>query len=291
MLAKVYVSENLLFDDGLQSFQLFEKRSEIKEGTVPGTGDLLLGVVVLVLLIMYLGSAVSVRSPFGGTVVNQLLFFAVPLFAVWYMKSDVKALFSLKAPSLKSVLGGGLLYIGTFLLMLVVSAGLTRIFPESTQNLEQSFEDILKQPFFLILLVTAVMPAIGEELFFRGFLCGSLRHRHGAFWGILLSSLIFGAFHMSLVKLLPTAMLGACFAYIGYASGSIFIGMFLHFLNNFLSMASMEYPTQMERFFPILTKAQLSVGDIVIMIFVGILCGVLGTLLLKPRRLGGNQKE
>lgn len=291
ILAKMYDSENVLFNDGFQSFQLFEKRSEIKEGTVPGTGDLLLGVVVLFLLIMYLGTAVSVRSPFGGTVVNQLLILAVPLLAVWYMKSDVKVLFSLKAPSPKSVLGGGLLYIGTFLLMLVVSAGLTRIFPESTQNLEQSFEDILKQPFFLIILVAAVMPAIGEELFFRGFLCGSLRYRHGAFWGIILSSLIFGAFHMSLVKLLPTAMLGVCFAYIGYASGSIFIGMLLHFLNNFLSMASMEYPMQMERLFPILTKAQLSVGDILIMVFVGILCGVLGILLLKPGTAGENQER
>lgn len=291
VLAKMYDSENVLFNDGFQSFQLFEKRSEIKEGTVPGTGDLLLGVVVLFLMIMYLGTAVSVRSPFGGTVVNQLLILAVPLLVVWYMKSDVKVLFSLKAPSPKSVLGGGLLYIGTFLLMLVISAGLTRIFPESTQNLEQSFEDILKQPFFLILLVVAVMPAIGEELFFRGFLCGSLRYRHGAFWGILFSSLIFGAFHMSLVKLLPTAMLGACFAYIGYASGSIFIGMFLHFLNNFLSMASMEYPAQMERLFPILTKTQLSVGDILIMVFVGIICAVLGILILKPGTSGGNQKE
>ena len=289
ILAKMYDSENVLFNDGFQSFQLFEKRSEIKEGTVPGMGDLLLGVVVLFLLIMYLGTAVSVRSPFGGTIVNQLLILVVPLLTVWYMKSDVKALFSLKAPSLRSVLGGGLLYIGTFLLMIVISAGLTRIFPESTQNLELSFEEILRQPFFLIILVTAVMPAIGEELFFRGFLCGSLRYRYGAFWGILLSSLIFGAFHMSLVKLLPTAMLGACFAYIGCASGSIFIGMFLHFLNNFLSMASMEYPTQMERFFPILTKTQLSVGDILIMTFVGVLCGVLGILLLKPGSSKGNQ--
>lgn len=291
VLAKMYDSENVLFNDGFQSFQLFEKRSEIKKGTVPGTGDLLLGVVVLFLLIMYLGTAVSVRSPFGGTVVNQLLILAVPLLVVWYMKSDVKVLFSLKAPSPKSVLGGGLLYIGTFLLMLVISAGLTRIFPESTQNLEQSFEDILKQPFFLILLVVAVMPAIGEELFFRGFLYGSLRYRHGAFWGILFSSLIFGAFHMSLVKLLPTAMLGACFAYIGYASGSIFIGMFLHFLNNFLSMASMEYPAQMERLFPILTKTQLSVGDILIMVFAGLLCVILGVLFLKPGLFQGNRSQ
>lgn len=283
ILAKMYDSENVLFNDGFQSFKLFEKRSEIKEGTVPGTGDLLLGVVVLFLLIMYLGTAVSVRSPFGGTVVNQLLILAVPLFAVWYMKSDVKILFSLRIPSPKSMLGGVLLYIGTFLLMLVVSAGLTQIFPESVQNLELSFEEILKQPFFLILLVTAVMPAIGEELFFRGFLCGSLRYRHGAFWGILLSSLIFGAFHMSLVKLLPTAMLGVCFAYIGYASGSIFIGMFLHYLNNLVSMVSMEYPAQVEKLFPILIKPQLSVTDILIMVFVGAFCAALGLLLLKPK--------
>lgn len=283
ILAKMYDSENVLFHDGFQSFKLFEKRSEIKEGTVPGTGDLLLGVVVLFLLIMYLGTAVSLRSPFGGTVVNQLLILAVPLITVWYMKSDVKFLFSLRRPALKGILGGIVLYAGVFLLMLVVSAGLAQIFPESMQNLETSFEDILRQPFFLIVLVTAVMPAVGEELLFRGFLCGSLRHGHGAFWGILLSSLIFGAFHMSLVKLLPTAMLGACFAYIGYASGSIYVGMFLHFFNNLISMASMEYPAQMERIFPVILKTRLSGMEALIMVLTGALCSALGILLLGRR--------
>lgn len=42
--------------------------------------------------------------------------------------------------------------------------------------------------------------SIREYLLFLG-------ERYGIFWGILISSLIFGAFHMSLVKLLPTAML------------------------------------------------------------------------------------
>lgn len=120
VLAKMYNSENVLFHDGFQSFRLFEKRSEIKKGTIPGTGDLLLSVVVLLLLILYLGTAVSVRSTFGGTLVNQFLILLVPLSVVWYMKSDVKSLFSLKIPSGKSALGGLLLYIGTFLFMLVV---------------------------------------------------------------------------------------------------------------------------------------------------------------------------
>lgn len=280
ILAKMYDSENILFADGFQSFRLFQKRSEIKKGTVPGLGDLLLGVTVLFLLIMYLGTAVSVRSAFGGTVVNQLLILGVPLLAVWYMKSDVRKLFSLKLPSVKSVLGGVLLYIGVFLLMLVVSCILTRLFPESSQNLQQSYTELLKQPFVLIVLVMTIMPAVGEEIFFRGLLCGSIRQRYGIFWGILISSLIFGAFHMSLVKLLPTAMFGACFAYIGCISGSIYIGMAMHFLNNFLSMAAMEYPDQVGKVLPILMKTQLSAGELTGMLVIGLLCGVAGVLIL-----------
>ena len=282
VLAKIYNSENVLFHDGFQSFRLFEKRSAIKEGTVPGTGDLLLSTVVLLLLILYLGTAVSVRSPFGGTLVNQFLILLMPLFAVWYMKSDVKTLFSLKIPSGKSVLGGLLLYIGTYLIMLVAATALSRIFPESTQNVEQAFGEILDHPFILIILVMAVMPAVGEEIFFRGLLFGGFRHRHGAFWGILLSSLIFGAFHMSIVKLLPTAMLGACFAYIGYCSGSIYIGMFLHFLNNLISMALSKYPEQMGRFLPFLVE-ELSGKDIFLMLIIGCLSGTLGLIVLKKK--------
>jgi len=287
VLARMYDSENVLFCDGFQSFRLFQKRSEIKEGTVPGTGDMLLGVTVLFLLIIYIGTAVSVRSVFGGTLVNQLLILGVPLFLVWYMKSDVKSLFSLKAPALKHVLGGLVLYIGVFLLMLVASVLLMQVFPESTQNIQQSYTELLKQPFALIILVTAVMPAVGEELFFRGFLFGSMRQRYGIFWGILISSLIFGAFHMSLVKLLPTAMLGACFAYIGWVSGSIYIGMLLHFLNNMVSMLSMEYPEKVGALLPVLTKEWLSSGELTAMLLVGLVCLAAGAIILgRKKKIG-----
>lgn len=50
--------------------------------------------------------------------VNQLLILGVPLLAVWYMKSDVRKLFSLKLPSVKSALGGGLLCGGAGVLIL-----------------------------------------------------------------------------------------------------------------------------------------------------------------------------
>lgn len=281
ILAKMYDSENILFTDGFQSFRLFEKRSEIKKGTVPKSGDLMLSIVILFLLILYLGTAVSVRSPLGGTAVNQLVILAVPFLVVWYMKSDVKNLFSLKRPTIKSVLGGLLLYVGSYCLMLIVSAVMMVLFPESAETVSQSFSELFKQPFILCVLVIALMPAIGEEIFFRGFLYGSLRHRYSAAWAIVLSSVVFGAFHMSIVKLLPTAILGACFAYIAYRSGSIFVGMFLHFLNNMISLLAVEYSEQIEKILPILMKSQLTVAEFVGMLVVGIVCVAVGVQVLR----------
>lgn len=284
ILAKMYDSENVLFTDGFQSFKIFEKRSDIKPGTVPKIGDLVLSVVVLLLLSLYLGLAVSAKSVFGSTVVSQILILAMPLLLVWYMKSDVKMLFSLKVPKVKDFVGGFILYVGVYALMLVVSFALMNLFPESAENTQMTFEVMMEQPFMLIVLVMAIMPAIGEELYFRGLIFGSLRHRHPAVWAIVISSFIFGVFHLSLVKILPTGMLGACFAYVTYSAGSIFIGMFLHFFNNLMSAISMKYPEVMEKMLPILTKEEFLVSDIIVLLVVGAICTVAGVMILRGKK-------
>ena len=284
ILSKIYDSENVLFCDGFQSFKIFEKRSDIKPGTVPKTGDLILSIVVLLLLSIYLGLAVGTTSVFGSTVVSQLLILAMPLLLVWYMKSDVKTLFSLRVPKLKGLAGGFILYIGVYALMLVVSFILMSIFPQSAENTAMTFEELMKQPFVLVVLVMTVMPAIGEELYFRGLIFGSLRHRYSAVWAIVISSVIFGVFHLSLVKIIPTGMLGACFAYVAYTSGSIYIGMFLHFFNNLVSAISMKYPQQMEKVLPVLMREELLVSDILILLAVGIVCTAAGVRILRGKK-------
>ena len=284
ILAKMYDSENVLFADGFQSFKVFEKRSDIKPGTVPKVGDLILSVVVLLLLSLYLGLAVSTKSVFGSTVVTQLLILGMPLLLVWYMKSDVRTLFSLRTPKIKDVAGGFILYIGVYALMLVVSFALMRLFPESTENTQMAFDVLMEQPFILVVLVMTIMPAIGEELYFRGLIFGSLRHRYPAVWAIVISSFIFGVFHLSLVKILPTGMLGACFAYVAYKSGSIYIGMFLHFFNNLMSAIAMKYPQQMEEVLPVLTREEFLTSDIIGLLAVGVICTVTGMMILRGKK-------
>ncbi len=286
ILSKMYDSENILFTDGFQSFRIFQKRSEIKKGSVPKLGDLFLSIVVLLLLTIYASLALSAKSVFAGVISTQLIILFIPLIVTFYIKSDLKQLFSLKAPVLKWIFKGLFLYIGTYSIMLIISLLLTNLFPESAQNVEMSFEALIKQPFIFIVLVMAIMPGIGEELFFRGFLFGSLKHRYSIGIAIIISSLIFGAFHMSLVKIIPTAILGACFAYITWRSGSIYIGMGLHFLNNLMSVIAMKYPDIIEQYVPILAKSEFSATDIVILLMIGVVGIIIGSdILTKIRKI------
>jgi uncharacterized protein len=87
--------------------------------------------------------------------------------------------------------------------------------------------------FALNLLMIAVIPALGEELLFRGLfqrLFGEwFRNIHVA---ILLSAIIFGVVHLQFYGLLPRVILGVCFGYLYYWSGTIWVPVFAHFLNN-----------------------------------------------------------
>ncbi len=289
ILARLYNSEDVLFSDGFHGLRLFQRRSEIRRGTVPGIGDLIISITALLLLLLYVGSAVSVRDAFAGTIVNQLLILAVPLLVVWYMRSDVRTLYSLQRPSVLTCAGGLILYAGTYLLGLASGMALMRLLPESLQNLENAFAPITVQSLPLLILVIAVLPAVGEELLFRGFLFGSLREHFSGrkgkpercVWAALISGLVFAAFHMSLLKLLPTFLLGAGFAVIVWKGGSICVTMALHFLNNMISVVGMKDPEALGRVLPFLAKESYSAAEMAGMTAGGALLIAAGYALLR----------
>lgn len=86
---------------------------------------------------------------------------------------------------------------------------------------------------------------------------------------------------MSIVKLIPTAMLGACFAIVVSKSGSIFLSMLLHFINNLLSVFAMKYPEKIEKIFPLLAKSEFSGIDFICLLLVGVVFAGAGYLVLK----------
>ena len=83
------------------------------------------------------------------------------------------------------------------------------------------------------LLVVAVLPAVGEELLFRGILQNLFRRAftnvHVAVW---LSAAIFSAIHFQFYGFLPRMLLGALFGYLYVWTRHLGVAMFAHFVNN-----------------------------------------------------------
>lgn len=83
------------------------------------------------------------------------------------------------------------------------------------------------------LLVMAIIPAIGEELVFRGIVQQALqRWFKSALWAIVVSSVVFSLFHMQFYGFIPRVVLGLLLGFVFYKSGNIWLASFVHFLNN-----------------------------------------------------------
>ncbi len=85
----------------------------------------------------------------------------------------------------------------------------------------------------LNLLVVALIPAVGEELLFRGLLQRLLgewtRNIH---LGVLLTAFVFSAIHLQFFGFLPRFLLGLMLGYLLEITQSLWVPVFAHFVNN-----------------------------------------------------------
>jgi uncharacterized protein len=85
----------------------------------------------------------------------------------------------------------------------------------------------------IALFVVVLLPALGEEMLFRGIIQRKLeaqwRNPHVAIW---VSAAIFSAIHFQFYGFIPRMLLGALFGYLYHWSGSLWLAVFAHFVNN-----------------------------------------------------------
>lgn len=95
----------------------------------------------------------------------------------------------------------------------------------------------LEAPGISALLINLVMigllPSIGEELLFRSALIGLFKKMFsGIHLPVILSALLFSALHLQFFGFFPRFLLGLAFGYLFVWSGSIWIPIIAHFVNN-----------------------------------------------------------
>lgn len=96
--------------------------------------------------------------------------------------------------------------------------------------------------FLLNVFMIALLPAVAEELMFRGGVQRTFTRMfgnpHAAIW---ISAAIFSAIHMQFYGFVPRLLLGAGFGYIYFWSGSLWYSMLAHFLNNVYAVCVVWY--------------------------------------------------
>ena len=94
----------------------------------------------------------------------------------------------------------------------------------------------------LVLIVMAVLPAIGEEILFRGIVQNEFREvfksPHVAIW---ITGFIFSFMHFQFFGFFPRMLLGIVFGYLYFWSGNLLVPIFIHFLNNALTLFAMNF--------------------------------------------------
>lgn len=108
---------------------------------------------------------------------------------------------------------------------------------ESEGNAARLTEAFLKTEtvggLFLNLFMIALLASIGEELLFRGVLLrlftDIFKNVHAAVW---LSAILFSMFHLQFFGFLPRLALGIIFGYLVVWSGSLWLPIIAHFINN-----------------------------------------------------------
>ncbi|PHS15999.1 MAG: CPBP family intramembrane metalloprotease domain-containing protein [Blastopirellula sp.] len=172
------------------------------------------------------------------TMLSQFGFILIPIlvFAYFTCRSPA-ATFRLVAPKWTTILMMVLLAIVVHPLSMALAGWIKQAFPMDSATKEQ-LEGFLAQvgdtSIPLLILLIAVLPAICEELAFRGFILSGLRHMGHKWAAICITAFLFGVTHGLLQQSIGAAILGVLIGYIAVQTSSIFPGMAYHFLHNSL---------------------------------------------------------
>ena len=97
------------------------------------------------------------------------------------------------------------------------------------------------------LVLVAAVPALCEEIAFRGVVLGGLRRSGSRVLAVVGSALVFGLFHLNPYHVVSAAMVGLLLAYVALESGSIVPGMVIHLVNNGFQILLDRLPAVAER--------------------------------------------
>ncbi len=232
---------------------------------------LLCGVIILVIkffVTFAYPEVASLPAFIRSVLVTQLVVIAAPaLLMTIILSSSPRETLLLKLPSSLTMsaaaLAAPLLAVTLHPLLHAVRVGVTRLYPLSEKAgpcLEALDEIVAGIPLWQVFLLIALLPAVCEELAFRGFILSGFRHLGHRWRAILYTAFFFGLVHALVQQQLIAFLVGVVIGYVAVQTGSILPCMLFHLVHNSLTLVTGRITSETLARWPFLGK-MLSVHE------------------------------
>ncbi len=195
--------------------------------------------IVAVIIILFVNALLFSKLGIAGMGISEVLLIAVPLMLVFLRRESISERFNLNLPSIGSFFSAVLLMMGANMWGNASSFIYVGLFGMPEQNdmafLEEYFAGVSP---VMALIVIALIPAVCEELLFRGYLFSSFKGKKGKVAAVIVTSILFSVIHFDMYKMAPLFIMALAFGYITAKTDSVVIPMIFHFINNSMSVIS-----------------------------------------------------
>jgi len=203
------------------------------------------GVLILVVH-FFLSFSLPAPQGFGGfaqsVLISQLAVIALPaLLMTFLLTRSPRDTLLLRRPVWAAIPAAALLAVMLHPAANVMRLAVQQLYPVGDSvrpALERMQELFHNANLWELLFLLAVMPALCEELAFRGFILSGFRRMGRPWRAVILTSILFGVTHGILQQSLIASLLGVVLGFLAVQSGSILPCMTFHVIHNSLAVAS-----------------------------------------------------
>lgn len=299
--AKLFGQEAVLFADAGSIKTLFQRKHFIPS-RFPSAAQALLVLVLVYTLNFFIQQGIAQSGlnqgvPFLTSLAITLVvvFVLGPWFAARYMRVNPHTTFKLDPPPPQAWLAALCFGCATWALAIWWVPIQAQFLPQDSQVMEmigREFAWMNTTSPWLLVFFMALVPALCEELFFRGYALSGLRPAVGKWAAIGITALAFGMAHYSAMRLVPTAALGILFGLLAIQYRSIWPAILAHLLHNGLAILASHPASALRPVLDAIGVARSDDGAAIIPPLLALIAGGLvfaGVLLcvLAPRREAG----
>jgi len=257
------------------------KEENTSKRNILGWLDLVFLVGIILVFLLYGRNYTNKIFSSNPVLINQLVLYFLPFLYAIIRKAKIKDLYSIKFFNVVDMLAGLSVIIGVMCLDTCLEYFLAKYF-NIVSNTTTTTRSI-GMGFGMAVLSLAVFPAICEEFFYRGYVFGILKNKANMLVAIIFSAIVFGVFHFNLAQGISAFMTGLFLAYVVGSTQSIFVVIFMHFINNFVFIYMVYYPKQFS-YLPIISKKVCNLSDVLYLVVSSLFFIVPGIVLCKVRR-------